>query len=187
MSGQLIIGVGGNQSSSSSIPKNSVTSDMVKSIVVTDSAPIKEDNVLYFEYELVSSVVLRSSAEKKIPRFSNAEIKNKFIKNNSGILNLILENPTDNTYKRVRILLRNNSKESGNLIIQDSDFNKVGTNTSYISSGSTGFTIEPNSILSIPINLLFDNDGLYEIQFDLVYLDSGNIITTNKFVVQVGN
>lgn len=51
MSGQLIIGVGGNQSSSSSIPKNSVTSDMVKSIVVTDSAPIKEDNVLYFEYE----------------------------------------------------------------------------------------------------------------------------------------
>lgn len=65
MSGQLIIGVGGNQSSSSSIPKNSVTSDMVKSIVVTDSAPIKEDNVLYFEYELVSSVVLRSSAEKK--------------------------------------------------------------------------------------------------------------------------
>lgn len=47
MSGQLIIGVGGNQSSSSSIPKNSVTSDMVKSIVVTDSAPIKEDNVLY--------------------------------------------------------------------------------------------------------------------------------------------
>ena len=46
MSGQLIIGVGGNQSSSSSIPKNSVTSDMVKSIVVTDSAPIKEDNVL---------------------------------------------------------------------------------------------------------------------------------------------
>lgn len=125
--------------------------------------------------------------KKKIPRFSNAEIKNKFIKNNSGILNLILENPTDNTYKRVRILLRNNSKESGNLIIQDSDFNKVGTNTSYISSGSTGFTIEPNSILSIPINLLFDNDGLYEIQFDLVYLDSGNIITTNKFVVQVGN
>lgn len=109
---------------------------MVKSIVVTDSAPIKEDNVLYFEYEPVSSVVLRSSAEKKIPRFSNAEIKNKFIKNNSGILNLILENPTDNTYKRVRILLRNNSKESGNLIIQDSDFNKVGTNTSYISSGS---------------------------------------------------
>ncbi len=187
MSGQLIIGVGGNQSSSSSIPKNSVTSDMVKSIVVTDSAPIKEDNVLYFEYEPVSSVVLRSSAEKKIPRFSNAEIKNKFIKNNSGILNLILENPTDNTYKRVRILLRNNSKESGNLIIQDSDFNKVGTNTSYISSGSTGFTIEPNSILSIPINLLFDNDGPYEIQFDLVYLDSGNIITTNKFVVQVGN
>lgn len=93
MSGQLIIGVGGNQSSSSSIPKNSVTSDMVKSIVVTDSAPIKEDNVLYFEYEPVSSVVLRSSAEKKIPRFSNAEIKNKFIKNNSGILNLILENP----------------------------------------------------------------------------------------------
>jgi hypothetical protein len=65
MSGQLIIGVGGNQSSSSSIPKNSVTSDMVKSIVVTDSAPIKEDNVLYFEYEPVSSVVLRSSAEKK--------------------------------------------------------------------------------------------------------------------------
>ena len=63
--------------------------------------------------------------KKKIPRFSNAEIKNKFIKNNSGILNLILENPTDNTYKRVRILLRNNSKESGNLIIQDSDFNKV--------------------------------------------------------------
>lgn len=63
MSGQLIIGVGGNQSSSSSIPKNSVTSDMVKSIVVTDSAPIKEDNVLYFEYEPVSSVVLRSSAE----------------------------------------------------------------------------------------------------------------------------
>lgn len=51
MSGQLIIGVGGNQSSSSSIPKNSVTSDMVKSIVVTDSAPIKEDNVLYFEYQ----------------------------------------------------------------------------------------------------------------------------------------
>ena len=50
MSGQLIIGVGGNQSSSSSMPKNSVTSDMVKSIVVTDSAPIKEDNVLYFEY-----------------------------------------------------------------------------------------------------------------------------------------
>ena len=164
-----------------------VQSDMVRTIVVTESAPSKQDNILYFEYEPVSSVVLRSSAEKKIPRFSNAEIKNKFIKNNSGILNLILENPTDNTYKRVRILLRNNSKESGNLIIQDSDFNKVGTNTSYISSGSTGFTIEPNSILSIPINLLFDNDGLYEIQFDLVYLDSGNIITTNKFVVQVGN
>lgn len=186
MSGQLIIGVGGNQSSSSSIPKNSVTSDMVKSIVVTDSAPIKEDNVLYLnmnQYHLWYYVL----QQKKIPRFSNAEIKNKFIKNNSGILNLILENPTDNTYKRVRILLRNNSKESGNLIIQDSDFNKVGTNTSYISSGSTGFTIEPNSILSIPINLLFDNDGLYEIQFDLVYLDSGNIITTNKFVVQVGN
>lgn len=55
MSGQLIIGVGGNQSSSSSIPKNSVTSDMVKSIVVTDSAPIKEDNVLYFEYETVDA------------------------------------------------------------------------------------------------------------------------------------
>lgn len=123
MSGQLIIGVGGNQSSSSSIPKNSVTSDMVKSIVVTDSAPIKEDNVLYFEYEPVSSVVLRSSAEKKIPRFSNAEIKNKFIKNNFGILNLILENPTDNTYKRVRILLRNNSNEKSQTINITSDFN----------------------------------------------------------------
>lgn len=65
MSGQLIIGVGGNQSSSSSIPKNSVTSDMVKSIVVTDSAPIKEDNVLYFEYEPVSSVVLYVLQQKK--------------------------------------------------------------------------------------------------------------------------
>lgn len=64
MSGQLIIGVGGNQSSSSSIPKNSVTSDMVKSIVVTDSAPIKEDNVLYFEYEPVSMMLARS-VEKK--------------------------------------------------------------------------------------------------------------------------
>lgn len=64
MSGQLIIGVGGNQSSSSSIPKNSVTSDMVKSIVVTDSAPIKEDNVLYFEYEPISMMLARS-VEKK--------------------------------------------------------------------------------------------------------------------------
>lgn len=46
---QLIIGVGGNQEQSGgNVPTNAVTSDMVKAIVVTDSAPDKQDNIFIF-------------------------------------------------------------------------------------------------------------------------------------------
>lgn len=61
---QLIIGVGGSQKQNANLPTNAVISDMVKAIVVTESAPDQQDNILYFEYEPISMMLARS-VEKK--------------------------------------------------------------------------------------------------------------------------
>lgn len=57
---QLIIGVGGSQKQNANLPTNAVISDMVKAIVVTESAPDQQDNILYFEYEPISMMLARS-------------------------------------------------------------------------------------------------------------------------------
>ncbi len=61
---QLIIGVGGSQKQNANLPTNAVISDMVKAIIVTESAPDQQDNILYFEYEPISMMLARS-VEKK--------------------------------------------------------------------------------------------------------------------------
>ena len=62
---QLIIGVGGSQKQNANLPTNAVISDMVKAIVVTESASDQQDNILYFEYEPISMMLARSVEKKK--------------------------------------------------------------------------------------------------------------------------
>lgn len=62
---QLIIGVGGSQKQNANLPTNAVISDMVKAIVVTESATDQQDNILYFEYEPISMMLARSVEKKQ--------------------------------------------------------------------------------------------------------------------------
>lgn len=62
---QLIIGVGGSQKQNANLPTNAVISDMVKAIVVTESASDQQDNILYFEYEPISMMLARSVEKKQ--------------------------------------------------------------------------------------------------------------------------
>lgn len=77
---QLIIGVGGSQKQNANLPTNAVISDMVKAIIVTESAPDQQDNILYFEYEPISMMLARSVEKKTISiiaEFLEIPIKNK--------------------------------------------------------------------------------------------------------------
>ena len=110
---QLIIGVGGSQKQNANLPTNAVISDMVKAIVVTESAPDQQDNILYFEYEPISMMLARSVEKKTISII--AEFLEIPIKNKEVLVNLTLANYTTDKIGRVRSLLVNQSRWDSHL------------------------------------------------------------------------
>lgn len=122
---QLIIGVGGSQKQNANLPTNAVISDMVKAIIVTESAPDQQDNILYFEYEPISMMLARS-VEKTISII--AEFLEIPIKNKEVLVNLTLANYTTDKIGRVRILLKNEYPNEVNLNIKEVNGNQVNAN-----------------------------------------------------------
>lgn len=180
---QLIIGVGGSQKQNANLPTNAVISDMVKAIVVTESAPDQQDNILYFEYEPISMMLARS-VEKKISivaEFSEIPIKNKEV-----LINLTLANYTTDKIGRVRILLKNEYPNEVNLNIKEVNGNQVNANNNYFFGDSkVGFNLESNNIMEIPYKLVFAESGYTEIIFSLIQLDSGKVLASEKYGIQI--
>lgn len=181
---QLIIGVGGSQKQNANLPTNAVISDMVKAIIVTESAPDQQDNILYFEYEPISMMLARSVEKKTISII--AEFLEIPIKNKEVLVNLTLANYTTDKIGRVRILLKNEYPNEVNLNIKEVNGNSVNANNNYFFGDSkVGFNLESNNIMEIPYKLVFNESGYTEIIFSLIKLDSGKVLASEKYGIQI--
>ena len=181
---QLIIGVGGSQKQNANLPTNAVISDMVKAIIVTESAPDQQDNILYFEYEPISMMLARSVEKKTISII--AEFLEIPIKNKEVLGNLTLANYTTDKIGRVRILLKNEYPNEVNLNIKEVNGNSVNANNNYFFGDSkVGFNLESNNIMEIPYKLVFNESGYTEIIFSLIKLDSGKVLASEKYGIQI--
>lgn len=160
-----------------------VQSDMVRTIVVTESAPSKQDNILYFEYEPANLMSLAKSVTNTIGIF--VEVDNLNLDNNTEVnCNITLENYQSTSLDRVRLLLINKlSNELLIVSIGEEEFNAI--NSSYYGSSTVGFSIDGESIKQIPCKLVFKNSGYYEIGFKIVSLDGGKVISNQVYGIQV--
>lgn len=181
---QLIIGVGESQKQNANLPTNAVISDMVKAIVVTESAPDQQDNILYFEYEPISMMLARSVEKKTISII--AEFLEIPIKNKEVLVNLTLANYTTDKIGRVRILLKNEYPNEVNLNIKEVNGNQINANNNYFFGDSkVGFNLESNNIMEIPYKLVFNESGYTELTFSLIQLDSGKVLASEKYGIQI--
>lgn len=160
-----------------------VQSDMVRTIVVTEFAPSKQDNILYFEYEPANLMSLAKSVTNTIGIF--VEVDNLNPDNNTEVnCNITLENYQSTSLDRVRLLLINKlSNELLIVSIGEEEFNAI--NSSYYGSSTVGFSIDGKSIKQIPCKLVFKNSGYYEIDFKIVSLDGGKVISNQVYGIQV--
>lgn len=180
---QLIIGVGGSQKQNANLPTNAIISDMVKAIVVTESAPDQQDNILYFEYEPISMMLARSVEKKTISIIAELEIP---IKNKEVLVNLTLANYTTDKIRRVRILLKNEYPNEVNLNIKEVNGNQINANNNYFFGDSkVGFNLESNNIMEIPYKLVFNESGYTELTFSLIQLDTGKVLASEKYGIQI--
>lgn len=181
---QLIIGVGGSQKQNANLPTNAVISDMVKAIIVTESAPDQQDNILYFEYEPISMMLARSVEKKTISII--AEFLEIPIKNKEVLVNLTLANYTTDKIGRVRILLKNEYPNEVNLNIKEVNGNQINANNNYFFGDSkVGFNLESNNIMEIPYKLVFNESGYTELTFSLIQLDTGKVLALEKYGIQI--
>jgi len=98
--------------------------------------------------------------------------------------NITLENYQSTSLDRVRLLLIN--KLSNKLLIVsigEEEFN--ATNSQYYGPSTVGFSIDGKSIKQIPCKLVFKNSGYYEIDFKIISLDGGKIISNQVYGIQV--
>ena len=161
-----------------------VQSDMVRTIVVTESAPSKQDNILYFEYEPISMMLARSVEKKTISII--AEFLEIPIKNKEVLVNLTLANYTTDKIGRVRILLKNEYPNEVNLNIKEVNGNQINANNNYFFGDSkVGFNLESNNIMEIPYKLVFNESGYTELTFSLIQLDTGKVLASEKYGIQI--
>lgn len=130
-------------------------------------------------------MVLARSVEKKaitiLAEFSEIPIKNKEV-----LVNLTLANYTTDKIGRVRILLKNEYPKEINLNIKEVNGNQINANNSYFfGDPKIGFNLESSNIMEIPYKLMFDRSGYTELSFSLIQLDTGKILASEKYGVQV--
>lgn len=160
-----------------------VQSDMVRNIVVTESAPSKQDNILYFEYEPAN---LMSLAKSVNTLGIQVEIENLNPDNNIEVnCNIILENYQINSINKVRLFIDNKSLFNDLQIVSIGDEEINAINSVYYGSSTTGFNIDAKSIKQIPCKLIFKNSGYYEIDFKIIALDGGKILENQVYGIQV--
>lgn len=102
------------------------------------------------------------------------------------MVNLTLANYTTDKIGRVRILLKNEYPNEVNLNIKGVNGNQVNANNNYFFGDSkVGFNLESNNIMEIPYKLVFNESGYTELTFSLIQLDSGKVLASEKYGIQI--
>ena len=63
---------------------------------------------------------------------------------------------------------------------------QINANNNYFFGDSkVGFNLESNNIMEIPYKLVFAESGYTEIIFSLIQLDSGKVLASEKYGIQI--
>lgn len=158
-----------------------ITSASVKGVEVTDKAYLRQDNVIYFEYE---PLPLRSSYGFKV------EWESQPLANTPVIANVTLETTYigQNGLDRVRILF-GVDKKPDNSQVMISAVDSMGNKWDFIDQGywgpPSGFNIPVEYIATTITTLTFTQSGEYELFCKLISVDSGLVQTEQVVTVYV--
>lgn len=148
-----------------------IISASVRGVEVTDKAPLRQDNVIYFEYE---PLPLYASYGFKV------EFESQPLVNTPVVANVTLETTYigQNGLNRVRILFGVNTKPQNSNVLA-SAVDSEGNKWDFVDQGywgpSSGFNMPVDYIATTPFTLTFTQPGEYELFYKLISVDSGKI------------